>query len=236
VLGGLGLTSYAAANTFMDNFAALQSCGGGQRWLSMNWDGWLRGADQKLTETFQTSMDEYAMSPHESVEALERVLSIASASGQVVVSTGDLSARLALWITRATGKAANGDAAGAVPEPHARPNLVTTYVEPANEIEEKIVDVWQELLGIDRVGVCDNFFEMGGNSLIGLKIMTRLRKELNMNLPVTALFEAPTVQTFAKLISREEAESPDYQDSRARGEGRRQRLARRQLAQAASGQ
>ncbi|HKR63899.1 MAG TPA: amino acid adenylation domain-containing protein, partial [Thermoanaerobaculia bacterium] len=83
ILGGLGLAAYAAANQFLDAFAALMNRRGDVPWISANWDGWPSGAP---------SSSEFAMSLNEATDAFERVT---SARGQVVVSAGDLHARLA---------------------------------------------------------------------------------------------------------------------------------------------
>jgi phthiocerol/phenolphthiocerol synthesis type-I polyketide synthase E len=79
------------------------------------------------------------------------------------------------------------------------------------------------LLGIDSLGIHDNFFELGGNSLIGLKVISRLKKEVGVNIPVVALFEGPTVSALAQVISRNRDEQPLYEESRNRGERRRAR-------------
>jgi acyl carrier protein len=106
---------------------------------------------------------------------------------------------------------------------HTRPSLATAYVGAGDDIEQVIVNVWQELLGIDRLGVHDNFFELGGNSLIGLKVVSRLKKELKIDLSIVALFECPTVSALAGSINRGTAKEPAGQEGRSRGERRRER-------------
>jgi aryl carrier-like protein len=90
-----------------------------------------------------------------------------------------------------------------------------------------VAGVWQEVLGIERVGVQDNFFELGGNSLSGLNVVSRLKKELGMDVPVVALFEGPTVRALSRLLSRKGAEQPSYDKSRTRGEQRREKRQRK---------
>jgi acyl transferase domain-containing protein len=67
-------------------------------------------------------------------------------------------------------------------------------------LEQSIAELWQELMGIERVGVEDDFFELGGHSLLGLQVVTRLRAALEMELPVAVLFENPTVGGLASAI------------------------------------
>jgi phthiocerol/phenolphthiocerol synthesis type-I polyketide synthase E len=107
---------------------------------------------------------------------------------------------------------------------HTRPSLTTAYVAASTEIEQVVVNVWQDILGIDQLGIHDNFFDLGGNSLIGLKVISRLKKELNMDIPVTALFEGPTVSALAKVIGKQNGEEFTYEESRRRGERRSERI------------
>src|SRR5262249_21886627 len=88
ILGGLGSICYSAANIFMDALASKLSKVSDTRWISANWDGWLLNESHRLSASFQTSLDQYAMTRDESIEALEYVLS-PEIEGQVIVSTGD---------------------------------------------------------------------------------------------------------------------------------------------------
>jgi amino acid adenylation domain-containing protein len=76
---------------------------------------------------------------------------------------------------------------------HSRPNLPNSYVAPRNELEEKIADIWQELLGIKLIGIHDNFFELGGDSLIGVQFISRLQNTFFVELSVASLFDFPTI-------------------------------------------
>jgi acyl transferase domain-containing protein/acyl carrier protein/phospholipid N-methyltransferase len=83
---------------------------------------------------------------------------------------------------------------------HLRPNLKNAYVAPTNEIEEQIAKIFQELLGIQQVGIHDNFFALGGDSLTGTVLVSQLRKCFQLELPVRALFEAPSIAELALSI------------------------------------
>ena len=65
-----------------------------------------------------------------------------------------------------------------------------------------MAEVWQELLGIEQVGAEDSFFELGGHSLLGTQLIARLRGAFQIDLPIQALFEAPTVRGLAGLIEQ----------------------------------
>jgi acyl carrier protein len=74
------------------------------------------------------------------------------------------------------------------------------YVPPRTPMEEVVAAVWCELLQVPRVGAHDNFFDLGGHSLQGGRLMAHLRDELGVELPVRALFEAQTLAAFAEVV------------------------------------
>ena len=90
-----------------------------------------------------------------------------------------------------------------------RPAISSDYVEPAGEIQTCIATVWREVLGLERVGARDNFFEVGGRSLTGIRVMTRLRAELQVELALRQLFEAPTIAELATLVELERWDDDD---------------------------
>jgi acyl transferase domain-containing protein len=229
ILGGLGSFGYSAANSFMDAFAKSRGKTRSENWISVNWDGWLLDDQDKLVSSIQTGLDRFAMKPEESLEAFERITSAVS-TGQVVVSTGALADRVILWVrarsSRRTG--ASDERQLSTDKFSSRPALSIMYAPPSNEMEETVARIWQEALGIDRLGVNDNFFDLGGNSLIGLKIISRIRKETGLEISITALFEGPTISAFTRIITRNGAENiATYAQSRNRAERRREKRKRR---------
>ena len=83
---------------------------------------------------------------------------------------------------------------------HERPALADDYVPPGNETERRVADIWQEQLGIAQVGIHDNFFELGGHSLLATQVLSRLREDFQISIPLSSLFEAPTVAELAATI------------------------------------
>ncbi|HEY5836728.1 SDR family NAD(P)-dependent oxidoreductase [Streptomyces sp.] len=83
---------------------------------------------------------------------------------------------------------------------HPRPDLPTPYVAPRTPSEHAIADVWREILGVDRVGVDDDFFALGGHSLAAVQIGTRLKSRLGTELDLRAFFDHPTVAHTAQLL------------------------------------
>ncbi len=78
--------------------------------------------------------------------------------------------------------------------------VTDSYLAPRDEIETRLVSIWQELLGIERVGVRDNFFELGGHSLLAVQLFTRIQEAFGQNLPLMALFQNGTVEAIAELL------------------------------------
>ena len=71
---------------------------------------------------------------------------------------------------------------------------------PRNEVERKIAEVWQEVLGLEQVGVDEDFFMLGGHSLLATQILARVEERFNTKVPLSKLFESPTVAAMAKSI------------------------------------
>ena len=95
----------------------------------------------------------------------------------------------------------------ALPEPGAeRPELTAAYRAPSTPVEEALAALWQELLGLERVGVHDHFFDLGGHSLLVTRLVARLRDRIGIEISARAVFEAPTVAALARAV--EEAGQP----------------------------
>jgi malonyl CoA-acyl carrier protein transacylase len=81
-----------------------------------------------------------------------------------------------------------------------RPALATSYVEPRNELEQAVAEIWGSMLGIEQVGVFDDFIELGGNSLLGIQIASRIRADFEIELSVATFYKSPTIATLAESI------------------------------------
>jgi amino acid adenylation domain-containing protein len=91
----------------------------------------------------------------------------------------------------------------ALPAPdQARPKLEETFIPPRNSTEKALVQIWAEVLRLERVGIHDNFFELGGHSLLATRILSRMRTALGLEISLRSLFQAPTIKGLADLIER----------------------------------
>ncbi len=89
----------------------------------------------------------------------------------------------------------------ALPAPEGtRPDLEVAYAAPRTPVEEVLVELWARVLGVERVGLHDDFFELGGHSLLAVRLISRLRRAFQVELPLQDLFEAPTVAGLAERV------------------------------------
>ncbi|MCZ8518253.1 MULTISPECIES: non-ribosomal peptide synthase/polyketide synthase [Paenibacillus] len=95
----------------------------------------------------------------------------------------------------------------ALPAPEGAMQTGTEYAAPSTPLEAQLVRIWQEVLGLARVGVKDNFFEIGGHSLRATTLVSRLHKELQVHVPLREVFQFPTVQAMARMIGRLEQQT-----------------------------
>ncbi len=85
----------------------------------------------------------------------------------------------------------------------AKKHLKRKYLPPRTKTEKVIAEIWAAVLGLDRVGLEDNFFELGGHSLLATQVISRLREELELQVPLRVMFESPTVAGLAEAVERE---------------------------------
>lgn len=82
-----------------------------------------------------------------------------------------------------------------------RPDLDTPYAAPQTPLEEALANIWSEVLSLNQTGRTDNFFDLGGNSLAASRVLSRLANEFNLEIPLRALFESPTIADMAAVIA-----------------------------------
>lgn len=88
-------------------------------------------------------------------------------------------------------------------EPDFETVLSSTYIAPQNELEQALAEIWQELLGIEKIGINDNFFELGGHSLLATQLLSRIVTRLDVKVPMRRLMETATIAELAVAIEEE---------------------------------
>jgi len=87
-----------------------------------------------------------------------------------------------------------------------RPVLDRKFVAPSTKYEQLLTDIWKEVLNIDEIGIQDNFFDIGGNSMSIFTVNQKISEKLHSNIPLTRLFQFPTIETLSRFLSPEEQE------------------------------
>jgi phthiocerol/phenolphthiocerol synthesis type-I polyketide synthase E len=195
VFGGPRLGAGTAVCALVDAWAERQAARGA-RWTSVDWDRWHLDEGEE-----RTAFTERAILRGEGARVFDRLIALAG-EPRVVVSTHDLNARVAQLHARRepTGGTGAASGTGAAASLHPRPEQRTAFHAPSTPAEEVLAGFWRELTGIGEIGVRDDFFHLGGNSLLGMQLLTRVRDAFQVELPLRAIFEAPTVAGLAQLI------------------------------------
>ncbi|WP_052376906.1 type I polyketide synthase, partial [Chondromyces apiculatus] len=202
VVGGPGQVDYVAANAFLDAFAQARAGQPGMT-LSVNWDDWKDvGAAFKIggPRDFVAWRQEHyrtAMTTAEGIEVLRRALS--GDLPQVIVSTRALAPRME-ELNRMTHAADLDQFGQRFRTARQRPPLDTTYVAPRTPIERRLVEVWRDLLGVEPIGIHDDFSDLGGHSLVATQLVSRLREAYRVDLSLRRVFEAPTIAELAQVV------------------------------------
>jgi NAD(P)-dependent dehydrogenase (short-subunit alcohol dehydrogenase family)/aryl carrier-like protein len=228
IRGGIGQVDYCAANAFLDAFAHKYALK--HHAISINWGMWQQvgmGVNTDVPHDLKPERDErleLGILPEEGKKAFACVLG--HSLSQVIISSQDFfdvtSDRRAVLVSDVEDKHVKL----VEPEPaqiHARPNLSSAYVVPGNPTEQKIAEIWQQLLNIETIGVHDNFFELGGHSILGTKLIERMRATFGIKFPLSTLFEKPTVHALSQMILEEGTDAPSFVQSKNRGQKRRER-------------
>ncbi len=197
-----GAIDYCAANAFLDAFALSQSRRMGIPVTSINWDSWREvgmaaAAAASATPPQAEGSLTAAISPAEGAEAFRRI--IARRLPQVAVVTRDFPALLATprWQQQPRALLPKGKVDNDLSPAR---EVSTAKCSSENATQHEIAEIWQQLLGIEQIGIDDNFFDLGGHSLLATGILSRLRQIFGVHVPLRAIFEAPTVRELADRV------------------------------------
>ncbi|WP_375509767.1 SDR family NAD(P)-dependent oxidoreductase [uncultured Nostoc sp.] len=206
VVGGIGLVEYTAECAFIDAFAYYSASKNNRFIRSINWNRW--NTPEWITKTnlnrvSELTLEESPLTLEEGMEAFRRIL-FCSTIPQVVVSKSDFNDLINRNLINLK------DTLNTLEEEftkvkrnkstHPRPNLINAYVAPRTEIERIITDIWQEIFSIEKVGIHDNFFDLGGDSLVATIVISRLRKTFNIEVSHKHFFDELDIAELALVI------------------------------------
>lgn len=197
IIGNFGQVDYTAANAFLDAYAQYQTAQD-RLTTSINWDTWqevgmaVNTVDLRKNKSSDIINFDLAILPQEGIEVFNRISQ--SGLSQVAVSTYEFLPRIKeiLLVVESNDSAESS-------------NLTTGHNQvsqsPQSQIDQIITQVWQEMLGIDKIGMHDNFFDLGGDSLVAIQLIAKLNKKLNVKLSLNSLLNAATIEGLAELVS-----------------------------------
>lgn len=201
ILGGIGLGAYAAANAFLDATARVRNRSGRFPWTSLNWDAW-NFSDSQDAPVIERMVAQNALKPEEGIEVLE-LLTQVSCGPQVAVSTTNLKARMARWVSQEGDNPTAG--MGALRSRFIAgpgPSHSGASIRPA------IVAFWRAQLGCEDIQEADDFLELGGDSLTAIHLLAEVRKQLGIEISLKEFFDHSTFEKFIRLA---EARAADKQ-------------------------
>lgn len=208
VFGGLGEGDYSAANTVLDAYGAAlaDSAAPTTRVLSVAWGPWqhddwqAEAAGGALAERVREHRAAYGFTEAGGNALLGRLAG--AARGSLLAVRMPMAEGLRAWaeLTDLEALVAAGAPADSGQPRFPRPLLRTEYAAPRGELETVIAESWGRHLGIDGIGVHDPFFDLGGNSLVGMAMVADIEKRLDRRIAPAVLFEHPTVAAFAAAL------------------------------------
>jgi NAD(P)-dependent dehydrogenase (short-subunit alcohol dehydrogenase family)/acyl carrier protein len=214
LLPAAGQIDYCGANAFLDAFARSAAVRSRCRYLAINWDNWREvgmAVSTSVRPALRASRDETVqggLSSRHGQAAFDTLLH--SGLPQALVRrkvTADLAEHLST--ERASDQAtATLEATANRRSRRERPELGSSYAPPRTETERCIVEVWQELLGIEPVGIQDDFFELGGHSLLATQLISKVSKTLRVGVSLRTLFDTGTIADFAAHVDTLRPSSP----------------------------
>ncbi|MEU8379819.1 SDR family NAD(P)-dependent oxidoreductase [Streptosporangium sp. NPDC048865] len=229
--GGIGEGDYCAANTVLDAYGeALAGTAPSTRVVTVAWGPWQHDVWQSerfksaggLADRVAAYRARYGFADDAGCALLDRI--VTGGHGHVMAVRQPLREVLDAW-TGMLDLDGLLQSATAAPqgERFPRPRLRTDFTAPRTEAEARMADLWGAYLGIDKVGVHDPFFDLGGNSLTGMAMVLAIEKDLGRPIAPAVLFEHPTVAAFAAALDG--GDDPGAQEalssSSARGQRRR---------------
>lgn len=222
-LGGIGMYIYGALHAWLDAAVAELRRHHPSRWTLLNWEAWEFGNDEEMPEQFRqgafgSELNRYAMQPAQGRRFLWQGWQ--DLKGQRIISSVDFQQRYQEWVENQHRVAGCEEQAPAQKAP--RPDMKSEYQPPHTAAEEKIVAVWESLLGLHGIGIDDNFFELGGHSLLALRMTGQVNQSVNATMSMVDIFQYPTVRKLAASILGSRSFNTARADAAQRAQKRRQ--------------
>jgi len=214
ILAEMGQVDYCAANAFLDAFSHYHRNVHKIPTICLNWDAWQKIGMAVTTKvpdnlkSWQSENVKKGLLPQEGIDVFKRA--IECISPQIIVSTYDLHYRYtedSAFQASATPEEPTLSEESA----HSRPDLTNDYHLPTNDNEKIIVDQWQRFLGVKPIGISDDFFQLGGDSLLAIQVVNQLKTFFpDATLNSHSLLAAPTPRQLADIVTTSSSALEEY--------------------------
>jgi acyl transferase domain-containing protein/aryl carrier-like protein len=207
ITGGLGQADYCAANAFLNAFPSDQALRAKYPVIAVAWDAWQSDTWQEssfknlpaVRKALKEYRQKYGITFAEGFAVLERA--IAARLPNILISTRDLNESIEVHRAYAHSVMAAGS------QRKSEMQLSETargenHAPPRNAAEQKILEIWKEVLGLEAIGVHDSFIDLGGHSLLAIQLTARLRQEFQTDVGLKTIFERPTIAGQAELLDQ----------------------------------
>lgn len=214
-----GQVSYIAANEFLDYYSHHKK-DSGTFTVTINWSDWQevgmaidtinqhyqKNSNSFYNEKFKKDYEEFlkeSVKPSEAVDIFRRIL--ANSYSHLIISPCDLNILLGKQkglkqeLSVFEGENEHYESESFYP----RPELATEYVSPEGEIEKELQGVFQRFFGIEEIGVIDDFFDLGGDSLKAMNMISKIHKKYSVAITLQKFFEAPTIRGIASILNND---------------------------------
>lgn len=205
LLGGLGFSGYIAANAYLEALAESEPTG--NRVLAIGWDTWRDTLKPEFPQNDASAKirRQHALGSPEAVEAL--FVALASEHRVVMVSAGDMTSRLHGSVR--LGAISNARQSVVQPGVSDHRSGPRNTVLSTSSIRNTVRRAWSEALGEDSPSDDVNFFDAGGNSLVGVQLVETISRDFNISVPIASLYESPTISRMTKMVEERLGKSPD---------------------------
>ncbi|MEP0265321.1 SDR family NAD(P)-dependent oxidoreductase [Dokdonia sp.] len=189
ILGGIGFYAYSGANAMLDAYVESRAFAGGTtKWLSVNWDGW------------SENTGDFLITQKEGLKALDYVFTKNSVN-QIIISLTELQVRIDKWVNMDLSQ--DNDLNDEVIEKiDDRPELITPYVPAVTTAQKQLVKLWSSQLGYHQIGIQDSFFELGGDSLKMIHLISKIQQQFSVDVPIDIFYQNPTIKAIISYMDQ----------------------------------
>jgi iturin family lipopeptide synthetase A len=210
IAGAVGQVGYFSANAFLDYYAIYKNRISNTFTVAINWDRWQKMGMGILAEESYKQLTGKELpggiTAEQGVKAFHRILG--DTLSQVIVTPMNLTLLNSKNNEKQRKTTKNEEKQQKESEGlYRRPQLEADYIPPQEQIQETLAEIWKVFFGIQEVGIKDDFFELGGDSLKAITVITRIHRELKVAISLVDFFNNPTIESLSAFIKSQDKRS-----------------------------